>query len=262
VRGEPVGHGFRHRREAGVGSTNDVAKAFAESGEPEGLLVTATEQSGGRGRHGRVWQSPPGNFYGSLILRPEGSLAAASTLSLVIGIAVADAVRSLSADVIAPRLKWPNDVQVEGRKLAGILLEGAASPDGSCAWVVAGLGVNLVAHPAIPGRPSTALAEHGLVVSVHSFLEAYLEALAALLPAWRAEGFAAHRAAWLAHAEGIGSEVGLRVGSETCRGRFRDLGVDGSLVLETAAGASRRFTTGELFFASAASPLAAAASAR
>ena len=246
--GEPAAHGFRVLYRARLGSTNDLARQLA--------LRLAGEQTGGRGRHGRGWHSPPGNFYGSLILRPKGSLVAAASLSLVVALAALEAIEALSAHRPAAhplelRVKWPNDVVLAGAKVAGILLEGSAGAAGAeagCAWVVAGLGVNLARHPAIPGYPSTALAEHGLEVTPERFLEVYLERLGRRLPAWRREGFAGLRAAWLARAQGLGGEVGLRLGEAVRRGRFLGLETDGSIVIETAPGRPERFTAGELFF--------------
>jgi BirA family biotin operon repressor/biotin-[acetyl-CoA-carboxylase] ligase len=267
VRGEPAGRGFRVLHEARLGSTNDLARELAEAGEPEGLIVTAREQTGGRGRHGRRWQSPPGNFYGSLILRPETSLAAAASLSLVVALAALNAIEALAGGrrPLDLAVKWPNDVLLAGAKVAGILLEGAVRGDRAgvgCAWVVAGLGVNLAWHPALPHYPSTSLAEHGIETTPERFLDAYLRELGRLLPDWRRRGFAPFREAWLARALGLGGEISLRVGSTLRRGRFQGLDADGSILIETAPGSPERFATGELFFgdlALAASPLAGAA---
>jgi BirA family transcriptional regulator, biotin operon repressor / biotin---[acetyl-CoA-carboxylase] ligase len=121
-----------------VGSTNDVAAAAAEAGAPEGLVVVANTQSLGRGRVGRSWSSPPGaGLYVSVVLRPGGS--ALQLLTIAAGVAIAEGVDAASG--LQTCLKWPNDVSVGSRKLAGILAEG--SSPGAVDHVVLGFGINI-----------------------------------------------------------------------------------------------------------------------
>jgi BirA family transcriptional regulator, biotin operon repressor / biotin---[acetyl-CoA-carboxylase] ligase len=123
-----------------VGSTNDVAMRLAEQGFPEGTLVGSDMQSAGRGRHGREWASPPGaGLYVSVILRPGAAVA--PLLTLAAGVAVADGIREATGLVVS--LKWPNDVYIGSRKLAGILAEAGTSGSG-LSFVVLGIGVNLM----------------------------------------------------------------------------------------------------------------------
>ena len=171
VRGTEFGHGFRLLDLATVGSTNDVVRGLAEAGEPAGLFVRAERQTAGRGRHGRSWQSPPGNLYASLLLRPTRPPAEVASLSLVAALALAEAIERVSGGRIAPRLKWPNDLQIDGAKLAGILLEMAADGQGGCAWLIMGIGVNVGWAPAgrsalsrdLPDRPG--LQRHAAAVA-------------------------------------------------------------------------------------------------
>ena len=126
-------------------STNDVAARLAESGAEEGTIVVAETQTAGRGRHGRVWVSPPGaGLYVSVILRPAMGAATddhpASLVTLASGVAIAEAVRAVTG--LPATIKWPNDVLIGGRKLAGILAE-AAVQAGVLQFVVVGFGVNL-----------------------------------------------------------------------------------------------------------------------
>ena len=122
-------------------STNDDAKALALQGASEGTVVLAEEQIQGRGRQGRSFVSPPGvGIYLSLLLRPAVRLSRLPQLTLMVGVAVADAlVEVTSLDV---RLKWPNDVEVQGKKVAGILTEGMMHPDRQ-AVVIVGIGINV-----------------------------------------------------------------------------------------------------------------------
>ena len=244
---------FDVRRLASVDSTNTHCRELAERGAAEGTLVVAAEQTGGRGRHGRHWHSPPGNFYGSLLLRPKLPLADTASLSLVIGLAALDAVEALAGRRLPIVVKWPNDLLLGRRKLAGILLEGAADADGKCAWLVAGLGVNLVSHPDLPGHPSTALVDEGIEAPTPDvFLAAYVEALLRHLPLWQVKGFAPFRDAWLGRAAGLGQPVSLRIGDVAHAGVLADLSPDGSILIESPLGCLQQFTAGELFFADAA----------
>lgn len=238
---------FRVERRDKVASTNDLARAAAERGEPEGLLVLAREQTAGRGRQGRSWSSPPGNFYGSLLLRPCRPLAEVATLSLVAGLAVAEAVERLAGARLRASVKWPNDVLVGRAKLAGILPEAIVSGDGRCTGLVLGIGVNLAHHPEGLGRPTTSLAALGLPPPCpEEFLAAFEPCFAERYARWQEGGFAVLRAAWLARAVGLGERVRLEASGQIHEGRLLEVGEDGSILLETEPGARRRFTAGEL----------------
>jgi BirA family transcriptional regulator, biotin operon repressor / biotin---[acetyl-CoA-carboxylase] ligase len=191
-----------------VGSTNDEAAQLADSGAPEGTVVWSREQTGGRGRRGRVWASPVGNLYTSTILR----------------------------------VKWPNDVLVDGGKIAGILLESAIGQTGQVQHVVAGIGVNVGFAPQLPEMryPGSALGG-----SIEAALEKLAAALAARLAEWRREGFETVRAAWLAKAGPLGAEVDVKLGEGLVRGRFAGLDREGALLLDTATG-PRKIVSGEL----------------
>jgi BirA family biotin operon repressor/biotin-[acetyl-CoA-carboxylase] ligase len=253
LRGRPLAGGrFRLQRHAQVGSTNALARDHAASGEPEGLIVLAAHQTAGRGRHGRGWASPEGNLYASVVLRPACPLGTAATLSLVTALSVVEALDPMLGDPGRLAVKWPNDVLLDGAKLGGILLEGEDDGRGGCAWLVVGLGLNLASSPG-PGETPYATANlrdvAGVDLTPDAFLDRWLPALAARLDTWRSDGFRALRPAWLARAAGVGLEVSLRLGERSVvRGRFADLGEDGTLVLETAPGHMVSHSAGELFF--------------
>jgi BirA family biotin operon repressor/biotin-[acetyl-CoA-carboxylase] ligase len=221
-----------------VGSTNDEAAQLADAGAPEGTVVWSREQTGGRGRRGRHWASPAGNLYTSTILRPDCAASRAAELGFAAALAVADIVPA-GREV---RVKWPNDVLVDGGKIAGILLESAVGQTGQVQHVVAGIGVNVGFAPQLPEMryPGSALGG-----SVEAALEKLAAALAARLAEWRREGFETVRAAWLARAGPIGAEVDVKLGTELVRGRFAGLDREGALLLETAAG-PRKIVSGEL----------------
>ncbi|HKQ69559.1 MAG TPA: biotin--[acetyl-CoA-carboxylase] ligase [Polyangiaceae bacterium] len=144
-----------------TGSTNDDAKIAARSGAPSGAAFWADAQTSGRGRLGRRWHSPPGeNLYVSFVFRPSFDLSLAPLVTLAAGLAVVDAVEPLVSQC-APMIKWPNDVLVRDRKLAGILTEGQLGEDRG-PWIVIGVGINVTtaSFPPEAGR-ATSLALAG-----------------------------------------------------------------------------------------------------
>jgi BirA family biotin operon repressor/biotin-[acetyl-CoA-carboxylase] ligase len=221
-----------------VGSTNDEATRLAEAGAPEGTVVWSREQTGGRGRRGRHWASPIGNLYTSTVLRPGCTAARAAELGFVAALAVADIVPA-GREI---RLKWPNDVLVDGGKVAGILPESAIGQRGEVEHVVLGIGVNVAFAPQLADMRYPGAALGG---SVEEALEKLATSLAARLAQWRQEGFATVRAAWLAKAGPLGLEVDVKLGGELVRGQFAGMDREGALLLDTPAG-PRKIVAGEL----------------
>ena len=249
MRGTEFGNGFRLLDLATVSSTNDVVRGFAEAGEPEGLVVRAERQTAGRGRHGRSWQSPRGNLYASLLLRPSRPPAEVASLSLVASLALAEAIERVSNGRVAPRLKWPNDLQVDGAKLAGILLEMAADERGGCAWLIMGIGVNVGWAPMgeLP-YPATCLTALGSSATPLRVLAALSATLRPRLDHWNLQGFAAHRDDWLARALGRGAPAALRVGDHAVHGKLVDVDTAGALRLEQVDGTVMTYSAGEIVF--------------
>jgi BirA family transcriptional regulator, biotin operon repressor / biotin---[acetyl-CoA-carboxylase] ligase len=231
-----------------LGSTNDEAGRLAREGAPEGTVVQALEQTGGRGRRGRGWESPPGNLYASTILRPRRPLAEAALLSFVAALAAADTARELLGPGPDIRCKWPNDVLIGGCKFVGILLEadGRAEPE----WLVIGTGINVRHHPGTPQYPATSLADAGAPeATVEDACRAYVIALARWYGVWRDGGFGPIREAWLGLAAGLGGPVTVRLAGRTEEGVFAGLDTDGVLLLDRAAdGARVRISAGDVFF--------------
>jgi BirA family transcriptional regulator, biotin operon repressor / biotin---[acetyl-CoA-carboxylase] ligase len=222
-----------------VTSTNDVAAMLAETGAVEGTVVSAEAQTAGRGRLGRVWISPPmAGLYVSLVLRPPSEVV--TLLTIAAGAAVSEAIEAATG--LQTAVKWPNDVHVAGRKVAGILAEGGTSPAGG-AHVVLGFGINLMpaAYPPEIARRATSLeGELGRGVDRGAVLTECLAAFAAhydrlrshrhkeILDAWR------HRAA---------SSLGRPVEWEANRSRHHGIAEDvddrGALLVRTDAGVER-----------------------
>jgi BirA family biotin operon repressor/biotin-[acetyl-CoA-carboxylase] ligase len=179
-------------------STNSRAMEMAESGAPHGTVVVADSQTGGRGRLGRRWISPPGmNLYVSLLLRPDVPPAGATHLSLVAGVALADALEGMG---VPGGLKWPNDLFLGDRKAAGILAEMASDPD-RVRHVVIGVGINVNMEPGdfppeISGRATSLRIRAGRPFPRAELLARFLDAFAGLYGEFLAGGFAALRDGW------------------------------------------------------------------
>jgi len=216
------------------------------------VWVTARVQTAGRGRRGRAWTSPPGNLAASLLLFPEEPAAVAALRSFVAALALADAFDAVGIDPSAVALKWPNDVLLAGGKAAGILLEAAGQGRG-LGHLVIGIGVNLVAAPPVsavePGAvPPVAVADLlGHAPDPDDMLTALAAAYAAREAAFRAEGFAPIRSAWMARAARLGDRIVARTPRETLTGMFETIDFDGNLVLKTSTGV-RTIAAAEVFF--------------
>lgn len=181
-----------------LASTQETCRHHAEAGAREGLIVVAGYQTRGRGSRGRTWAAPPGTgLLFSVLLRPTRAPAEWATLTLVGALAVAEGLETLGG--LAPRLKWPNDVLLDGRKVAGLLAEARHGAD---PHVVLGLGVNLAQGPADfePGLAdrATSLALAGCPAPRPAVLAAVLRHLAHRYRDWLAGGFAAVREPWRA----------------------------------------------------------------
>lgn len=251
-----------------VESTNDELARRAREGAAEGTLIVAGEQTRGRGRRGRQWLSPPGNLYCSLLLRPGCAMAEASQLSFVSALALALTVEAVLAGAggVEARgsvrdgtvtCKWPNDVLVGGRKLAGILLDSEVAADGRCAWVVIGMGVNLRWSPGpTEGQfPATSLraeidgqagnADCAEATDPHRFLERLAPMLVSELDRWRAEGFETVRGHWLDRAFALGAAITVRLHDRTLEGVFTGLDAGGGMVL-ACGGEGHVLTAGDV----------------
>lgn len=238
--------GRPHRHRAATGSTNDDAAAWADA--PHGALVTADLQHAGRGRHGRVWFSPAGaHLYASVVLRPAAVDARWAALGLAVGLGLREGLRSW-CDRIA--LKWPNDLLVDGRKLAGILCE--ARWQGAAGHIVVGFGINLHATafpPELADIGTTLETLVGAPVDRATVLAAVLGGLEPRLEQLADHGFAGMRRAYESVCSSIGAEA--RVEIEGVPSDVVVLGVedDGTLrVHRTGEGRDEivRVTAGEL----------------
>ncbi len=248
-----IAAGYRLVRLGTTQSTNDDALRAAGEGDRGALWIVADEQRAGRGRQGRAWASPPGNLYASLLLIDPCDPALAPQLGFVAGLALHEAVGSL-AGIGAPRLslKWPNDLILDGGKLAGLLLE-AHRVAGRFATVI-GFGVNIATAPEGTPYPAARLCDLRPKIGPAALFETLADVFSRDFDAWRAaqraaagDAFAATRALWLERAAGIGAPVTLRLPSGERSGTFEGLDRSGRLRLRTAAGLEL-IDAGDLYF--------------
>ncbi|MFT5539490.1 MAG: BirA family biotin operon repressor/biotin-[acetyl-CoA-carboxylase] ligase [Alphaproteobacteria bacterium] len=231
-----------------VTSTNDEAMALAGSGAPEGTLITARAQNAGRGRRGRDWHSPEGNLYLSLILTPAAGMSDATAIGFAAALAARTAVAAcLPGDPTQVEVKWPNDVLIEGAKVAGLLIEAVPGRAGA---LVLGLGINIAHHPVDTPYPATSVAAKGGHVSVEALRNAFCRDFLSLYAAYGCDGFTPLRADWLAHARGVGDPIRVNLEGARFDGTFKDIDAGGALVLDLGGGVVKKFTAGDVFFAS------------
>ena len=238
-------------------STNAEARRRADAGETGPLWIAARRQTEGRGRRGRVWESPEGNLYATLLTTTDKPPSEAAQLSFVVALAVAEVcdgwlIHSRNDDERAT-LKWPNDVLIGGRKVAGILVESGRRLNGDL-WLAVGVGLNLSQAPVAPERPATRLADH-FRGEAPPTLEAALQSLAGAFGGWQLlwdrGGFEPIRMSWIERAHGLGQPCTARLGSETVDGVADGLELDGALRLRLQDGSVRRIHAGDVFAQSA-----------
>lgn len=241
--------GWSHTHVDETGSTNTDALNAARAEINGQHWFTAGQQRAGKGRQGRVWVSEPGNLYASALLIDPADASRISTLPFVAVLALHAALSSLDGmGRHGLRMKWPNDVLVNGSKVSGILLEIDHLPDGRSA-VAIGFGVNLVHHPDPSLYTATDLRSLGLKVGPMVMLERLAAELDAVLEAWdRGRRFAAIRKEWLRHARGIGDPIRVNLAHRTLEGTFADIDMDGCLVLVHKDGRQERISAGDVFF--------------
>jgi BirA family biotin operon repressor/biotin-[acetyl-CoA-carboxylase] ligase len=231
---------YRIRRLDVTASTNDDAVKAAEAGDAEGLVVHALRQTAGRGRHGRTWESPEGNLYCSILLRPTCEPQKYGQYSFMAALALGETVQECLPDAHVT-LKWPNDVLVDGKKIGGILLESGQG------YLVVGMGLNVHHHPENALYPSTCLGlSGGGVFDLDVILNTLLRHMTRWCDSLKTKDFAPLRAAWLKKAQK--GRLTIKSPDESVEGDFIDIDGQGHLRLRLADGAERIMATGDVFY--------------
>lgn len=213
-------------------STSTTLKQRAEAGEAEGLAIQALRQSAGRGRQGRGWESPAGNLYLSVLLRPNVPLRDAPQWSFVAAVALAETLAPLLPETAQPSLKWPNDVLLHGAKLAGILVEPSITADHALEWICIGIGVNITNKPNLPDRATACLAEYSpSPPATQALATVLLQQLAHWHETRLRQGFGPIRDAWLRYGPAMGAAVSVKRDGALLQGAFAGLSPEGALKL-------------------------------
>ena len=237
-----------------IGSTNSEALARANAGERGPMWFVTSEQTAGRGRRHRSWAAPRGNLASSVLETIDVAPAVAATLGFAAGLALQAALQAVAGGAsIGFSLKWPNDVLAGEAKLAGILLEAEARPDGELA-VVVGMGTNVVAAPEGTPIPATSLWALGVETRAEKVFTALSDSWAECRGIWdQGRGFAEIRRRWLALAAGLGQPVMVHTGQVTVSGIFDTIDDAGCMIVRTSSGESVLISAGDVYFGVAAS---------
>jgi BirA family transcriptional regulator, biotin operon repressor / biotin---[acetyl-CoA-carboxylase] ligase len=223
-----------------VASTNDLAKSLASEGEEEGLVITAKTQVAGRGRMGRTWSSPEGGLYLTVLLRPRIPVHDMLRMTVLACVPVAQTIEEASG--CATTIKWPNDVEINGKKVAGLLVE-SSSKGGEIAYLVLGIGINLNLEPESLGVPeaTSVSACTGKAIDREAFLNILLYRLDTFYATFLKGTF--DMAEYTKRSSIIGSEVQVEMGGTTIVGRATGVDATGALILITHEGGEHRLSS-------------------
>jgi len=233
-----------------IDSTNDSAYALAEKGIAEGTVVIAEEQTKGKGRHGRKWESPPkSGIYMSCVMRPEMAPNEIAKITLLAAVAVAKAIRRFTG--LEAMIKWPNDIIINGRKVCGILTEMKAEQD-SIDFIILGIGVNVNTPAAsLPKGASSLKEELGRPkksdgISRVGFVKYMLESIEEEYLRLRTKGFTPIMEDWRSMSLLPGSKIKVLLPNRTIEGEAHDIDSDGSLIVRLDSGVLEKVSSGDV----------------
>ncbi|WP_321340990.1 biotin--[acetyl-CoA-carboxylase] ligase [Breoghania sp.] len=232
-----------------IHSTNRLLAELQAGGAETGLTLVAHHQTAGAGKQERFWFSKPGKGVGiSILLKPERPIEEISKYTLVLGVAVVEAIRKVTG--INAEVKWPNDILVDGRKLCGILCELVLTDEGEVANVIAGIGINInMAEadlpPELEGIATSLAMESGCNQDENVLIEAMFTEIETWTALWEEKGFSPIRKAWIKRSCTIGQVILFDAGDTRLTGTATDLGSDGSLSIRDRSGVTHRFVYGE-----------------
>ena len=242
--------GFNCYAYPSIDSTNDEAKRLSSSIARIPSIVTAAEQTKGRGRYGRSWESTKGNFFASLLLPTNLPVDRLANYSFVTAIALGNVIYGLLNKTSKLQYKWPNDILVNGCKLAGILLETHithVSGPSKEQWLVIGVGVNLASSPEALASTSISLRALDILQEPHEFLPLFLRSFNEVETVWKDHGFENIRSLWLQHAYKKGETITVKTGKRSLQGVFIDIDLHGGLVVKDTENNQHRIMSGEVF---------------
>lgn len=211
-------------------STNSHAFELANLGKISDCeIILSNSQTAGRGRQNRSWSSPSGNLYFSLILRPNVAAEKISELSFVAITALQIAVKKLSKNLV--QNKWPNDLLIDEKKVAGLLLESKISGK-NCEFAILGIGLNIESNPDNVIFPAGNLKDFGIKISKEEMLKNFLDEFEKIYQNWLDFGFAGIRKLWLQNAFHLKEKITVKPQGQQLEGIFEDLDMEGNLLLK------------------------------
>lgn len=232
-----------------VESTNDLAFSLAENKQIfANQIIVANKQNKGRGRLNRNWESPIGNLYFSLILQPKIAIEKTSQISFVAVCALQIAVEKIfqQQNIVAKiQNKWPNDLLIDQKKVAGILLESKIS-NKICDFVILGIGVNINSNPTQTLFPSTNIKNFLCEISASKMLEFFLEEFKNLYENWLNFGFKNIRNLWLKNAYNLNSEIKINLGDSMVEGLFIEIDEEGNIIIKNHNNETKKINFGDV----------------
>lgn len=231
-----------------IDSTNKEARRLIENGVTGKFIVTSYKQIAGYGRQNREWYSPEGNLYLSLILNPGCTLEKSSELSFVTAVALKEMLNPILADKI--KLKWPNDVLINGQKIAGILLESTSKQNSRTAEnIIIGLGININVCPKDIEYPATSLKELKVKNLIPEYyLDLFMQNFVKIYSIWKKEGFSVIREEWMKNAYNKNKVVTAVTKQERISGVFENINEKGQLVLKLSNNERYLISGGNVYF--------------
>lgn len=213
-----------------IDSTNDELRRLAEKGAGNFTVVTAKKQTRGKGRYSRSWESPDGNIYLSILIR-NLDVHTAHQISFVASLAALETIQINLPDVDV-RLKWPNDVLADGKKIAGILLESASSRPDRLDYLIVGFGINVKKSP----KYATNMKDLGSTENFDKIKTKLLDEFSKYFDIWLENGFGKISSLWLKNAAGLGEKLIANLPEKQIEGIFQGLTPNGELILDTSEG--------------------------
>ncbi len=206
----------------------------------EGTVISASHQSAGQGRHGRIWQGAEGNLFLSLLIKPKCNINQMGQISLISALAVSNVI---DCDV---KLKWPNDILIDGKKCCGILIDASPVKDNKIEHLIIGIGVNIKSAPL---DTATFLQKYSSSeIDMDSFLDRLLSSFSDYYQRWKNEGFSALQKEWLLHTYDKGQKISVKIGGKQVKGRFDTIDMFGNLILICDKSDRQiKITSGEVF---------------
>ncbi len=232
------------------GSTSSEVKDYLTQGKPPPFWILTRKQNAGYGRQKRTWQMQVGDFAGSFAIIAQGQPRDFGYYSFIIALSCFNALQSsFSNSAYSPdiKLKWPNDILIDGKKICGMLLELINNPVISKPCLCIGIGINIVSKPEDTPYPVACLNDYNISIDIDDLATHIHERFIHWYTLFQQSGFAPIRKAWLAHASHLGQDISVQSGAEQIRGTFTDINDYGHLLLLTDKGL-KEISAGDVFF--------------